>query len=281
MDVASVLIAGRGSLTPAERRIAKHLLTDPQSVAFGTVASLAHATRTSGATIVRLASKLGFDGFSALQAQVRDDIASRMRPATERIHAPAPGDTVGQVLTAEVRNLQATLASLDRADYDQAVCRLAETPGRVLIAAGEGVHGVGELLTSHLDMLRPGVAMLAGHDQRIGRTLADLSRRDTAIVLDFRRYDRWLLAASQQITNSGGFLISCVDSPLSQLAELADLAFTASAVGAGPFDSYVACLALVNALVAGVARQLAPAAATRLGRIEDNWRALGALVEEP
>jgi DNA-binding MurR/RpiR family transcriptional regulator len=138
-----------------------------------------------------------------------------------------------------------------------------------------------ELLVSHLDMLRPGVGMLEGNDQRVGRTLADLSRRDTVIVIDFRRYDRWVLAASQQISRSGGFLVSCVDSPLSQLAELADLVFTVSAAGAGPFDSYVACLALVNALVEGVARRLTPAAATRLERIEANWHALGALLAEP
>jgi len=52
------------------------------------------------------------------------------------------------VLTAESRNLQATLASLDRADYERAVHRLAETPGRVLVAAGECVHGGGELLAT-------------------------------------------------------------------------------------------------------------------------------------
>jgi len=281
MDMATLLTASRGRLTTSERRVAEHLLAEPQSVAFGTVATLAKATRTSGATIVRLASKLGFDGFSSLQASVRDDIASRMRPAVERIHAPAPGDTVGQVLTVESRNLQATLALLDRADYERAVHRLAETPGRVLVAAGECVHGGGELLVSHLDMLRPGVGMLEGNDQRIGRTLADLSSRDTVIVIDFRRYDRWVLAASQQISRSGGFLVSCIDSPLSPLAELADLVFTVSAAGVGPFDSYVACLGLVNALVAGVARQLTPAAATRLERIEANWHALGALLEKP
>jgi DNA-binding MurR/RpiR family transcriptional regulator len=281
MDVATLVTASRESLAPAERRVAEHLLADPQSVAFGTVATLAEATRTSGATVVRLASKLGFDGFSSLQARVRDNLASQLRPAVERIHAPVPGDIVDQVLAAETRNVHATLSSLDRADFERAVRRLAEAPGRVLVAAGECVNGVGELLVSHLDMLRPGVGMLAGNDQRIGRTLADLSDRDTVIVIDFRRYDRWVLAAARQVRESGGFLVSCVDSPLSRLAELADLVFTVSAAGTGPFDSYVACLSLVNALVAGVAGRLTPAAATRLERIEANWRALGALLEEP
>jgi DNA-binding MurR/RpiR family transcriptional regulator len=280
MDVASLLITCRGSLTTSERRVAEHLLAEPQAVAFGTVATLANATRTSGATVLRLAAKLGFDGFSALQAQVRADIADRMRPAVERIHAPAAGDVVGQVLAAETRNLHATLASLDRSDYERAVRRLAETPGRVLVLAGECVHGVGELLARHLEMLRPGVGMLAGNAQRIGLMLADLSGRDTVIVIDFRRYDRWVLTTSQQISRSGGFLVSCVDSPLCSLAELGDLVFTVSAAGTGPFDSYVAALALANALLAGVARELAPAAATRLNRIEANWRALSALIEE-
>ncbi len=103
------------------------------------------------------------------------------------------------MLTAESRNLQATLASLDRADYERAVHRLAETPGRVLVAAGECVHGGGELLVSHLDMLRPGVGMLEGNDQRIGRTLADLSRRPRRVQ---RRSGRRVLASASRISQA-------------------------------------------------------------------------------
>ena len=64
MTVASVIDAARSALTPAERRVADVVLTSPEAVAFGTVAEVAQRAATSGATVVRLATKLGYDGFS-------------------------------------------------------------------------------------------------------------------------------------------------------------------------------------------------------------------------
>ena len=39
--------------------------------------------------VVRLAARLGYDGFSGLQAAVQDGIGQRLRPAVERIRAEA------------------------------------------------------------------------------------------------------------------------------------------------------------------------------------------------
>jgi len=279
MSLASLITDRRGSLTPAERRVLEYVLAEPEAVAFGTVAALAKASRTSGATVVRLATKLGFDGFAGLQAHIQADVVDRLRPAVERIRAPSEGDALAQVLATETRNLHATLASIDLGDYERVVCRLADAPGRILVLAGECVHGVGELLADQLQMLRPDVGMLEGNAQRIGRTLADLGDSDTVVAIDFRRYDQWLLTTARHVRRSGGFLVGCSDSPLSPLAELADIAFTVSVEGVSPFDSYVAAVALAGALVAGVARRLTPTAKARLDRIETNWRALGALME--
>src|SRR3954471_11020786 len=85
MTVASVIDAARGALTPAERRVADVVLTSPQSIAFGTVAEIALQAATSGATVVRLAAKLGYDGFSGLQSAIQDELGQRLRPAAERI----------------------------------------------------------------------------------------------------------------------------------------------------------------------------------------------------
>jgi DNA-binding MurR/RpiR family transcriptional regulator len=57
------------------------------------------------------------------------------------------------------------------------------------------------------------------------------------------------------------------------------VAFTVAAEGAGPFDSHVGTLALVNALVAGVAGRLRRSATDRLDRLEAHWRATGALLD--
>ena len=89
MMVSAQIDAHLPALTPAERRVAAVVADDPEAVAFGTVADVARRAGASGATVVRLAAKLGFDGFVELQAAVREEMARRLRPASERIRRPA------------------------------------------------------------------------------------------------------------------------------------------------------------------------------------------------
>ena len=85
MIVSAQIDAHLPVLTPAERRVAAVVADDPEAVAFGTVADVARRAGTSGATVVRLATKLGFEGFVELQGAVREELARRLRPASERM----------------------------------------------------------------------------------------------------------------------------------------------------------------------------------------------------
>lgn len=279
VNLASLIEEHRDQLTRAERQVAAAVLRDPQAVAFGTLASVAEATGTSGTTIIRLAAKLGLGGFGELQAQAQEELAAQLGPARQRIREPVPGDMVTRALAFELDNLQDTFGQVNRASFDEAARRLAECPGRVLIIAAECAAGIGDLLTDQLAMLRDGVTKVGGNDLHVGKQLASAGPDDTALVIDQRRYDRWVLGALKLVAGSGAYIISFSDSLLSPLAGASAAAFTVSARGPGPFDSQVASLALGYALVAAVASLLASPAAARLDRVEENWRALGAIDE--
>src|SRR5947209_16453693 len=119
MTVAAVIDAARGALTPAERRVADVVLSNPESVAFGTVAHLARLAATSGATVVRLAAKLGYDGFTALQGAVQGELGQRLRPAAERIRQVLPSDVLGRVLAVELDNLAGTLEAASPGAFEE------------------------------------------------------------------------------------------------------------------------------------------------------------------
>ena len=94
VEVAERIGRANTSLTPAERRVAEVVLERPQLVAFGTVAELAEAAASGAATVVRLAGKLGYDGFTGLQASVQHSLAGQLRPAAERMTRPAQGSSM-------------------------------------------------------------------------------------------------------------------------------------------------------------------------------------------
>ena len=78
VEVEDRIARTSATLTPAERRVAEVVLDRPQLVAFGTVAELAEAASSGAATVVRLASKLGFDGFTGLQHSVQHALARQL-----------------------------------------------------------------------------------------------------------------------------------------------------------------------------------------------------------
>ena len=259
----------RDRLTPTERRVADVVLADPQAVAFGTVAEVAAAAGTSGASVVRLAAKLGFDGFTGLQSQVQDDLSRRLRPATERIRLPAQPDL-----------LDRTFERIDRDQLDAAVGLLADPGHHVFVLFSESTHGLGAQFTAELGTLRPGVTLVSGSEVAVLGALAGLDAGDPVVAVDLPRYDRWLLAAARHAAARGGHLVALTDSELSPLGRLATHSFTIAAEGTGPFDSHVGLLGLLGALVAAVAAELREPAAARLDRIEAAWTEAGALLDD-
>ena len=266
-------------LTPGERRVAEALVADPSRVAFGTVAELARRARTSGPTVLRLAAKLGFDGFVGLQAAVRDELAHSLRPAAERIRAHPAGSPIARALAAEVANVQATLEGVDPAAFERAVGVLADRHRPALVLSGEASAGVAATVAADLDLLRPNVNLLGGSAVAVARRLAHAGPGAVVLAIELRRYERWVLEAASAAVAAGATLLAVTDSVLSPLAEAAAEVFVVSAAGAGPFDSHVGTLALANALVAGAAARLRPSAAARLEALEAAWARADVLVD--
>ncbi|MCX6521396.1 MAG: MurR/RpiR family transcriptional regulator [Actinobacteria bacterium] len=272
MESADRIGRSGASLTKAERRVAEVVLERPQLVAFGTVAELAAAAGAGAATVVRLASKLGYDGFTALQASVQHDLANQLRPAAERIREPVGSDLVGRHLQLEQANVQATLRPIDAAMLDDVVRHLADVTARVYVLSGDASRGVAQQLVVDLLALRDDVQVLDGNDIAVRRQIALLRPTDVLVAVDFRRYERWVVDAAAEAAAAGVWTVAVTDSLLSPLSAGAQRTFVVAAAGAGPFDSHVGTLSVFNLLVTGVADQLRAVATERLDRLETVWQ---------
>ena len=279
MAVVDRIVAHAERLTPTERKIAAVLVDEPQTIAFGTVAQVAARAGTSGPSVVRLAVKLGYEGFVDLQSDVQSELSRQLGPARERIRQRPPSDVVERVMSAEQDNLARTLHGIDRDALDRSTARLADPARQVWVLAGSETAPIGMVLAEQIGQLRPGVVLLAGSEVAVSRSLAALVEGDTLVAVDIHRYERWLVAVSDWVGSRGAERIAITDGPLSPLAAHAMETFFMSARGIGPFDSMTAGMALVNVLVAGVAARLRDTAAARLDAIEEVWTDSKALVD--
>ena len=279
MEVAERIRAAGNELTAAERRVAEVILARPQAVGFGTVADLASAAGAGAATVVRLAGKLGFDGYTDLQSSVQRDLLHQLRPAAERIRDEIGDGTMARHLATELGNVQATLDDVDGEALATLVARLCDLEAAVVVLSGDASDGVARQFTEELAVLRPAVARLGGNEVAVRRDISLLARSATLVVIDVRRYDRWVLDTVATARERGMWIAALTDSYLSPIAASADCTFVLSAGSVGPFDSHVGTLALLNLVVTEVASRLRSSAASRLDRVEDAWRAAGSLTE--
>lgn len=280
MSVAERISLQAERLTATERRIAEVIASEPQTIAFGTVALVAKQAATSGPSVVRLAVKLGYGGFVELQADVQRDVARMLGPARDRIRQQPPSDLLERVAATEQDNVARTLNGILPAVLERVVDRLSDRTHQVWVLSGDTTAPVGETLAAALGQLRDGVTLLAGPGISAGRMLGGLRPGDTLVAIDLRRYERWLVDLTRWAVNEGAVIVALTDSPLSPLATAASDTFFVAASSVGPFDSMTGAIALTNAMIAGVAVRLRATAPDRLDTIESVWGATRAVVAD-
>jgi DNA-binding MurR/RpiR family transcriptional regulator len=268
------------SLPRAERRVAITLLGDYPAAGLETVASLAARAGTSGPTVLRLASRLGFSGFAELQQALRDELTDRhASPLAQYGHRDGAAGirTAGvkpELVTAAgsvlLRGIESSFGRLNRDHVERSIGLLADQRHPVVTAGGRFSGLLARYLALHLQELRPGVTW-AGDLERTG-TLLDVGRRHVVVVFDFRRYQRDTVRLGRAAARQGATVLLVTDPWLSPLAADADVILPVEVGAPSPFDSLVPALALAEMLVAGVVDALGDQPRERIARYDRLWR---------
>lgn len=255
-----------GDLTPTERRIAEAVVAEPTLLAFGSVSDLAGHVGTSRPSIVRFATKLGFEGYTELQEHVRSNLSRRLARPSDRIRSV--GDDAVPVRAAIDESIASVFDALDGDRLGQLVGPLVRAPAAWILSGEPSLAGA-RTLHSGLAMVRPGVRLL--EEQSYGTDLADAEHGDVAVVIDFMRYRRQVVAATRILADAGVTIVVITDSPLSPLVEIADVWTKIKVPAVGPFDSSISVVALCELLVAQATKELREDATNRIDRIEALW----------
>jgi DNA-binding MurR/RpiR family transcriptional regulator len=280
MRIVERLAAAAGSLTPAEEKAAQLLEKDPPKVAFGTLTEVAAAAGTSGPSVVRMATKLGFTGFAEMKDGIQEELSVRLAPASDRIGTRPPADLSGRVAAADSENVIRSIESAGPS-LNRVIAMLSDEGRPVHVLPGAAMRAVGVALADQLSQLRDGVVLHYGPPTEVVRQLAGTGRRAIVIVMDTRRYERWVVEAAEQARSAGASVVAVTDTPLSPLVTRSEVHLLVRVVGAGPFDSLTGALSVVNALVAGVAARAHEGARKRLRRAEEALLNAGALMDVP
>jgi DNA-binding MurR/RpiR family transcriptional regulator len=273
---------GVQDFTPAERRIANHLLTHRASVPFETAASLAAKLGLSAVTVGRFCRALGFRHFRALKENIRT-------------HATAAPWLVGDQLK-RFRETYANRAELRRSlDLEMAALveayALIDTPlwnGIVkLLAHAAVVHiagfqterGLALMLANALQYVREGVELVdctAGHyvdvfDRRM--------QRRCLVVIDNRRFSRQTYLLASQAASRRLPLIMITDKHCDWARQFTPHVLAVGTDNAQFWSSPVAQSGVINQLVNSVIVRSGQTVEKRLTQISKLYAGFVGFVE--
>ncbi|WP_435312227.1 MurR/RpiR family transcriptional regulator [Primorskyibacter sedentarius] len=244
------------NLTAAERRLAATLLDDSLVTGLQSITRLAELAQVSTATVVRLARKLGFDGFSDFQNTIREEVAARVKQPLAKLEtSEGTGQSdhiISRFAVAASRNINATIDRLDVQEFDEVTGLLSDHKRHISLMGGRITRSNAVYFYNHLQIIRPGVSMLDASPSVWPQSLLDIDASATVVVFDIRRYEKQLERLAKLVVEQGGNIVLFTDQWGSPIESHASHCFRAMVEAPSSWDSTLAINFLIEALVAGI-----------------------------
>ena len=267
------LRAGIDAMTRAERQLASHLLHHYPVAALGSITALAKGAEVSSPTVVRLVQKLGFSGYTDFQGGIRSEVEERLISPLAKHDRWAGGvpDThiLNRFADAVLRNLHATLAQIDHAEFDAAAALMADPARKVYATGGRITHAMAEYFVTHMKVIRPGVSLISDMSNAWPPALIEMVPGDVLLAFDIRRYENNVLQLVEMAAEQGAEVVLITDPWVSPAAAHARYRFSAQIEVPSAWDSTVAIQVLVETLMAAVQSLTWQQTETRMKRLEE------------
>jgi len=271
--VAEALRSQFDELTRAERQLADALLSHYPVAGLSSITALAEQAQVSTPTVARLVKKLGFRGYPAFQASLRQELDATISSPISKHDRWAEGAPDTHILNrfADMvsNNLRSTLSRLDTRSFDEVADLLADTEHTLFLVGGRITAPMAQYLTTHLQVIRDGIAPVTADAGSWPHHFLNMKQDDVLIVFDIRRYENEVLRFVEMARERRVTVVLFTDQWGSPAAKHADYVFNSRVEAPSAWDSSVVTMFVVEALIAAVEDRRWEATRERIRVLED------------
>jgi DNA-binding MurR/RpiR family transcriptional regulator len=256
-------------LPPAERRVARALLGGYPLAGLEPLAHVAEQSGCSAPTVLRLVSRLGFDGYPQFQRVLRGELAARFSSPLDVLPREPVTGLVCTVREAVVGAVTSDLRRLAAGPELDAVAALLADPRRpVWTIGGRFSTTLADYLGLHLQVLRHGVHRVPGDPGGRHACLLDVDRRSVVVAFDYRRYQHDTVDFGRRAADQGAALVVFTDHLRSPLAALTDRVVITTIETGSPFVVMSPAMVAVETLLVTLVERLGGAPRGRMERYD-------------
>jgi DNA-binding MurR/RpiR family transcriptional regulator len=270
-DVIDELRRQYDRLTQSQKRIAEYIVDHPDRVAFSTVDQMAGQLGVNPSTIVRFTYRLGLKGFPDLQERTRQLVRGQLSAASEIVNENSvlvhlEGTSFGTSLGQDLQNLRRTISAIKAEDLQRASDMIAAAR-QVFVIGSFNAYSVAFFLGLALDRIRGNTTVWSGDMTLQASQSLGLGPQDCLVAFTSAPYAVSTQRAALLAKEARAKVIAVTDTPISAVGQIADVILAAASTGAGLQNSFVAAMAVANALLNGVAAANSEHTLERYGRL--------------
>ena len=261
------------SLTTSERKLCTALLANYPAAGLASITKFAQDAGVSTPTAARMVQKLGFKGFPQFHQALRQEVEAKVSGPTQRREnwaAEAPDDhIINRFGDAVMGNLGQTFANLDSANFEAAVHQLAATDHQLYVVGGRITRALADYAFTHFQTIRPNVTHMTSSSATWPHYVLDMKPGETLLMFDVRRYEANLHRLAELAADRGVKVILLTDQWGSPAARIAEQTFYCWGEVPSAWDSNIATMMLLEALIAATQEQSWPQTRDRYDRLDE------------
>ncbi|MDH2066201.1 MurR/RpiR family transcriptional regulator [Pantoea sp. GD03673] len=252
MNPREKIVSQFSTLSPVLQRAAEFSLQNTNQLVVQSMRAFATEAGVKPATLMRLAQRLGYEGWGELKDAFIDDIGLRddtyVSKAEKLIAKPTQPQLYEEVFQAHQANLAATQRD-NHQKMDKAVS-LLDAADNVYICGFRASFPIAWSLFYIYRLFNRQVSLIDGLASNIEVFTRELTAQDAILLTSFAPYSRESLTVLQAARQAGAKIVAITDSPVSPLAQAADCTLLFSVESPSFFPSVVSGMGLAECLLA-------------------------------
>lgn len=262
------------NMSKAQEKIARYILSHPNSTPFLTVEKLAKSSGVSIATVTRFVIFLGYKGYPEFLKDTQESMQEQVSK-TERINVDSDKNSeeekeVYNIFEEDLNNIKSTMEELNLYELKKAVDLLLGAK-RIYIVARRSSSMLGAFLKYYLDLMFNNVSLIE-HIEQIPKQISEVSNEDVIVGISFEKYARSTVEIYTHVKRKGATTIAITDSMLSPLVPYSDVTLTAKSKGVTFIESFAAPLSLINALIVCIEKEKKDFFNSNVELLEEAWK---------
>lgn len=271
-------------LTKQQKKVAEHLLENPELFMNNTASSVGEQIGVSETTIIRFCYALEYSGFSQLQKEVFAEQLRNEKNALTHHQETAKRFKNNQHFFTEVvkeslDRIEGMLGTISETAFEKVLQSISKSK-KVLTVGLRSSYAPAHWLAFSLRMLCEDAQVYNQNTDDIVQLSSRMDKQWVLIAFSFKRYSKETLDIVRIAKNKGAYIVAITDDVLAPVSQNADIVLQVPSTDSSTLDVTPPLFVLLHAIVAGMSVIDSEQVRQRILEYEHNFEIYRTIIEE-